>query len=157
MAFPLVVIGQKIKASWGNLVAERFNAARAWLLFTPVADIDASTGGAAQWLTLGNVTVPTWATSAIVTWTITGVFDVTAAPNEYDLVGRIGLDAGHVARFRGETAVGGRFQLCWETRITFTAWGAKSVNITAARLVGAGLWRVNTIADVTAAIHFLDT
>lgn len=159
MAFPTVTIGQKIRASWGNSVAARFNDAHQALVFAPVADFNASTGAEADWITLGNITVPTWAVSAIVQMNLTAIQILTAANNIYGLRTRLGATMDGTLRTFVDhgVGVGERVEKHWHDRITIAATGSQSVKVRATRVSGTGQWQADTSSHATAVFTFLDT
>lgn len=160
MPFPTVSVGQKIRASWGNSAAARFNEADALVQLVPVANTDASTGAEADWLTLGNVTVPSWAVSAIVSVYIDGIIPLTAAGSSYQLRTRLGASmlATNSHYFRDAVPVGTRGEkVSYADRITTTVTGSQAVTVRAARAGGTGQWRLDTLGRATAVIRFLDT
>ena len=122
---------------------------------TPGGDLDASTSGSfVTWITFSNLIVPAWATTAFVTMSLTGIYDITAANNNYNMQTRIGADAGSpVIRLRG-FGINARFSATWSTQIDMTATGSRSFAVNAARSSGTGQFRADTTSDATAIIRY---
>jgi hypothetical protein len=88
-------VGETAIAGWPDSVADQLNQMHA---FMTLINPNTSTAGAgtATWVTMGNVTVPTWATKGRVCLAITG-FSGTAA-NASDIAVKIGTSTGQANR-----------------------------------------------------------
>lgn len=80
--------GDTATAAWADSVADQLNQMHAFMtLANPNAT---STGaGTATWVTMGNVTVPTWATKARVCLSMAGL-SATATTSQADIAVKIG-------------------------------------------------------------------
>ena len=142
--------------TFGVPVANQLNQKHEHVAYVPGANIDATNLGVQTlWLTLGNLTVPAWAASAIISVCINGVLLATASGAcPYDLQARIGTDVGRTIRHDSTSAITTR-EVSWNDKITLTSTGAKSLTIYAARISGADLLRVGVISDVTVNATYL--
>lgn len=128
------------------------------LSFAPGANVDATTSGTmTDWLTLGNVTVPPWATRARVHTSLTFVAEVTAAGNEYVLRTRIGTAAAVGRRFLGLDTTTRRMNFSWAnpTLSLGGITGSQSVVVQAQRIAGTGQFRMGANGDAVVMIDWL--
>ena len=121
--------------------------------WVPSGNSDTSSATFVAW---GNGTatlsIPTWATKARISATITRVECVSSAvATEFKLF--IGADAGRVVRFDETTSTAAR-PLAWNDQITLTSTGSQTLKIDAARVSGTGAFRVGTISDFTFIITY---
>lgn len=124
------------------------------VVFTPAAATDASTApGGNIWITLGNVTVPTWATKAYVVMTGAGIHSITAS-STYLLKSRIGSISSGSITIANWTAISDRRSFTWSSRITGIATGVQSVTVHAERNAGSGQARADTLSRFDAFIMF---
>ena len=114
-------------------------------------DTGTSTAAFATWITLGNITVPAWATGARYAVTVSGVYVVTASPTGLFLK----LTVGGVAANNqtSTTAIDvtnqPRADRAWQGRITGLSTGAQSVVIQYKRGVGTGALRADGSSLIT--------
>jgi hypothetical protein len=109
----------------------------------------------ATWFTMGNITVPTWATKCNVVYAIVGVFAVatgisaSAVLKVGSVVGALGskriLDGGTTGRFS--------FAVC--EKFTGLSTGSQSVTMSASYTAGTvSSYRVDTVSHITARFDF---
>jgi hypothetical protein len=122
------------------------------LLFAPGGNTDTA-AGTNTWLTLGNVTVPVWATQCSVGYTLNGIYDTGTAGNVTAVV-KIGSAAGGVSkRILGPGIASQRFYVPVRDRVTGLSTGSQSVTINTTQTTGT--YRADTQAFVTASFTFL--
>lgn len=121
------------------------------LVFSPAGNLDTPAAGTATWMTLGNITVPAWATSADVVYAINGLYEITAAVN-VSVVMKIGTVAGAVSKriLTPGYVAGTRTNLPIMDTFTGLTGGVKSVTLSAAWVAGTGKDRVDASSYVTA-------
>ena len=117
------------------------------------------TGSYTQWLSFGNIVVPSWAMYAMASWQIDAVFEVSAASNTYDSLINLGNRASASKRLPIVNGLGTapRFIIKSQDYIGNLASGSKGLQpltIQTARLAGAGAWRVDTLSEATIQIVF---
>lgn len=128
---------------------------------SPGANTDATNTAAwVDWFTIGNITIPSWATKARVQMDVSNFFSITSGQTFYLLRSKIGTDLpahSGVAGFKGKTdiALGLRDHFAFHDTITLTATGAQSLKVMANRQGGTGQWRADTSAIFSAKIQFL--
>jgi hypothetical protein len=106
------------------------------LLFAPGANADTPGSGTATWVTLGNVTVPLWATQCFVTYTMNGIFD-TGTTASVTVVMKIGSVSGSVTkRLLSPGVATQRFHQPITDVLTGLSTGSQSVTLSAG--FGAG-------------------
>lgn len=150
-----VADGDDIEAVWHNEVLGRTSIAS--VLFTPGANTDATTGASmVDWINIGNVTVPTWATTAHIILSVSAVFEITAAGNLYDTRVVIGTDVGRtIEGLHGSSGVNTRYvNYTFVDAIPLTATGSKALKIQALRVAGTGAWRADSSSDFCARVQF---
>lgn len=153
-----VVAGTVVDPDWGNDVANSANRQSTgidFLAFTPSGNIDAETAGVeTDWVTLGSITVPTWATTAYVVMTIAGPHMLTAASTTYNLRTRIGTDNASAVSVFSPNATASRHTLAWSSKLTVTSTGAKNLIVRAVRTGGTGQMRADTVSRCDAIIIY---
>jgi hypothetical protein len=122
------------------------------LLYTQGGTIDTA-AGTTTWLTIGNVTVPAWATTVSVGYTLNGIYD-TGTTGSVTAVVKIGSAAGAVSRrILGPGVANQRFHVPIRDRVTGLASGSQSVTINTTQT--AGTYRFDATAFATATFTFL--
>jgi len=125
---PVPATGDPATASWAAAVANQLNQMRA---FMTLANPNASTPGAgtATWVTMGNITVPAWATQARVGLTACGI-NPSVANAGVDIAVKIGSSTGALKRWTAVTA-GARWQFALNDLLTAVPTGSQSVTVQA--------------------------
>lgn len=124
------------------------------IIFTPGVALDTPGAGSATWITLGNVTVPVWATKAIVSYTIGGVL-ATGTGNNVTAALKIGGASGTPARILDPGVVSQRFYHSLNDTVSGLPTGVQSVTILATWVVGGTVYRVDANSKLSAAITFM--
>lgn len=150
MAISLVAIGQKITASIANSLINVANGQHQILTFSPAGNTDQSTATTATWITLGNVTIPTWATSMVVDYTILGCYDL-GTNNNSTVALRVGTTDGTFKRATPPGVTNQRFTLARHDSLTGFSTGSQSITIRTVHTSGTAL-RADTITTISA--HF---
>jgi hypothetical protein len=121
--------------------------------FTPVGNTDGDTSGLGNnWITLtSSLSVPAWATSAIITMCVTGVHSITAA-SSYLLISKIGGTTGTGAGFIAWGATGDRRGVTWVTALSGFSTGTNTLVVHATRTAGTGQARADTTSRLSASI-----
>lgn len=115
------------------------------------ADTGSSTSVFATWITVGNITVPAWATRARYQVVISGVYAVTASPTGLTLR----LTVGGVAATNDTTTTAiditnqPRGDHGWQGRITGLSTGSQSVVVQSKKGVGSGAMRADTSSQIS--------
>jgi len=91
-AVSVLAVGDTFTASVENDIANQINQMHAYMVLTN-PNVSTPGAGTATWVTMGNVTVPTWATRARVCLSITGI-TAAAAPATVNLAVKIGSSTG---------------------------------------------------------------
>jgi len=137
-----------LNTDWADEVASAINnpnnnlqESDEYLRYLAGSDIDSTTSGTyTTWLTLGSITVPSWADIALVHFNVVGVYDVTSANNLYEV--RLQLDAAngddYVIRGFG---INNRFGFGWTEEFTSLSTGSKTLRIQMRRTAGSGAIR----------------
>lgn len=140
----------------GHLSALLAGGALATIAYRPSGDTDASVvAGGNIWVTLGTVTVPSWAASYIMIMTASNLFSITAA-SDYALKARVS-GTGVVSMNRARLAwpaTGDRRGVSWVTSGALTGTGSQSVAVHAERVAGTGQARADANAEFSALILF---
>ncbi len=127
-------VGDLATAAWADEVAQDvidLAGTEQVLLFTPGGALDTPAAGTATWLTVGNVTVPTWATKCIASFTLSGVYCIGATASTTSVI-KIGTVAGAVSKIITHPGVANqRFQLPVFDKLTGVSTGSQSVTISA--------------------------
>jgi hypothetical protein len=134
---------------------ELLGAASQTLLYTPVSNNDTPTSGTATWFTMGNITVPTWATKCIVAYSVNGIITVATSINCTSVM-KVGGVAGAVSkRIMDLGTTAGRFTFSGQDRFTGLSAGSQSVTVSATWNAGtANSYRLDTSSYVTAQFGF---
>lgn len=115
-------------SAWADDVANQINQMRAFMtLVNPNAASPAS--GTATWVTMGNITVPTWATRARVSLAMTGVAASTSNTG-VDVAVKIGSSTGALWRFTADDSTT-RHQCTINDLLTSVPTGSQSVTVQA--------------------------
>jgi hypothetical protein len=151
-------VGDQATAAWADEVAQDVislagGASPPPLLFTPGGNTDTPGAGTATWVTLGNITVPTWATKCNVTYTMNGIFD-TGTTSNVSAVLKIGSVAGGVSkRIDAPGVANQRFHVPITDRLTGLSTGSQSVTISATFTAGSVI-RADVTSFFTALFTF---
>src|SRR5262245_7614566 len=166
---PRVAYDEIIAEEWGDSVAQslnNLNQMHEWVVWSPASGTSflAETGGLmVNWFTVGGdsdpsiVTVPDWATRALVTYQINAVVqDPTSAGRvSYLMRGRVGTTAGlgRPVRFSGRA---GYFQCAWSDDINVDPLdGDRTIKIQAQRIEGTGSERWKLFDESDVAVHLI--
>jgi len=144
-AVDVPAVGDTGVAAYADAVANQINQMHA---FITVANPNVSTPGAgtATWVTMGNVTVPTWATRGRVCLAMSGLSGSAAGSNA-DVAVKIGTSTGVAHRITAQV-ITTRFGVGFNDLLTSVPTGSQSV-IVQASFVGTG-----TIAAPSSACLF---
>jgi len=121
--------------------------------FTPAGNTDIA-AGPANWVTLGNITVPTWCTEIEVILHVTGAHSVTAT-STYIFRARVGStgplsDYSHI----GWTATGDRRNASLSGSVASPGTGTQALVVNAERRTGTGSMRVDTESRLSATVFY---
>lgn len=123
--------------------------------YTAPAGADAPTAGAlTDYLNLGNVTVPSWATKARLTCSINGWYDKTTANHTYQARINVGTDVGKTITDQGKGVVV-RFTTAWSSPVTLTSTGVKALILQVAKTGGTNQLTADAATTVNVLIEFL--
>jgi hypothetical protein len=158
MAPTIPAVGDQATAAWadevaGDIISLAGEASPAPLLFTPGGNTDTPAAGTATWVTLGNITVPTWATKCNVVYTCNGIYD-TGTTSNVSTVLKVGSVAGGVSKRIGAPGVANqRFHVPIADRLTGLSTGSQSVTISATFTAGSVV-RADGVSFFTALFTF---
>ncbi|HEX5347856.1 MAG TPA: hypothetical protein VFW64_12280 [Pseudonocardiaceae bacterium] len=153
-AIPVPAVGDAPTAAYADAVANMLNALTATMLFTPAGNTDTPGAGSATWVTLGTVTVPTWASKAQVVVTCNGIYDNGTTSNVAVQL-KVGTAAGVVnKRILGSGIAGQRLHLPWNDTVASLSTGAQSVTLFAT-FSGGSTFRADATSFFTAGFIFL--
>lgn len=115
--------------------------------------------GAASWAGWtqfdSTVTVPSWATKAMITGSVTGIYDV-GTNNIYDLRLAIGTDASpKMVVNEPSKGANNRMSLPLVGQVTLTSTGSKTLQLQTWKISGSSTWAADTIARLAAVITFM--
>lgn len=114
------------------------------------------TGSMSDWFTIGSVTVPSWATKAVLSVLINGCFEITAAGNSYLTQMKVGSAVGTaVYQPFGQGSVSQRFNLTSMDLVTGLTAATVNVIIRSQQHSGSGGWRVDTNSRAAFTATFL--
>lgn len=149
----LLNLGQQGTANALQALADRRTSVA--VDYTPPGNVDANPQSTSwvTWATLGSLTVPTWANTAVVTLGINGAFLITSAiANVYTRL-TIGNAAGDGARLRHPQDVTEmRLTHVHNFEIANLQPGSQSVTLQASRRAGDGAYRLDVHARVSCSI-----
>jgi hypothetical protein len=130
----VLAVGDTFTAAVENDIAKQLNEMHA---FMTLANPNVSTPGAgtATWVTMGNVTVPTWATKGRCSLAMSGLSGSAAGANA-DVVVKIGTSTGVAHRITA-AVITTRFGVGFNDLLTSVPTGSQSV-IVQASFVGTG-------------------
>lgn len=125
------------------------------LQYTPGGNVDYSSSTLGDYFTVGDATIPAWATKARVTWFVNYLQPLTAA-NAMSLNLKIGSATGRVILAFSQNAALSDSKACGYTEeITLTGTGTQSVKFQAQRTSGAsGGSRLNTSSDICVRLDY---
>jgi hypothetical protein len=128
---PSPAVGDTATAAYADAVALQLNTPEQTLLFTPGGNTDTPGAGTATWVTLGNITVPTWASTCFVTYTMNGIYD-TGTTSNVAVVMKVGSISGAVnKRILGVSISGQRLHIPIADQFTGLSTGSQSVTLSA--------------------------
>lgn len=140
--------------AFGIPVANQLNQQSAFMTFTPAGNSDTPGAGTATWVTLGNVTVPTWATQALVDYTCNGIYD-TGTTSVASCVIKIGSAAGQVSkRILTPGVANQRIHMPINDLVTGLSTGSQSVTLSSTFSSGSVV-RADTTSFFTVQFTFL--
>lgn len=154
---PAVVVpavGDTGTASWADSVANILNGQLTALSHVPAGNEDTPGAGTATWFSWGNVTVPTWASNAVVIWSLAAYNTGSASALAVTAGVKIGSAAGPTSRLPGSGATVDMTPTYIDT-ITGLATGTQAVTVSATFVSGTGVFRLDTNDRVTALVIFL--
>lgn len=153
-----VTAGNKGTAFWGNSVeaaVDELQNVVAYRGFQPAGNTDGSGSPQANWVDMGNLSVPTWATSAIVVLAVTGVQAITAVTSSWLVRARIGttgpLGDGGLIAF---DALSDRRAMTTVEFISTPGSGTQALMVNIERRTGTGSLRADTESRFSAAIFY---
>jgi hypothetical protein len=121
------------------------------MLFTPGSNTDTA-AGTNTWLTLGSITVPTWASSCNVAYCLNGIYDTGTTGNVTAVI-KVGSTAGGVTkRLLGPGVANQRFHHPIYDRLSGISTGSQSVTIQTVQTTGT--YRADGTSFVTAQFTF---
>lgn len=126
----------------------------AYLAFSPGGNTDYSSDTIGDWISVGNMTIPAWATKARVQVSITGFYTVTGAGTFQGNL-KIGTVNGRLVDFiSSSSGVGEQISVSWADEISLSGTGVQAVVIRADRESGTNALRADTGTDVTMIITY---
>lgn len=159
MTIPLLAVGDLFTASNQQAIANAVNslvasqATAAQLTLIPGTTINTPLSGASTWLTLGNVTVPTWATQVIVDIAFVSITG-SSGINNTSMQIKVGSAAGLSLRIPGSGSAAGT-SWAYTDKITGISPGTQSVTIFATWNNGTTPFQAVTASLITAHFGFL--
>jgi hypothetical protein len=152
MPIPNVVTGTAATSTWANAVTNATNGVAAAMSFTPGGNTDTPNG--ATWITIGNLTVPTWATTAFVVYSMNGVYCIGATTNAAATL-KIGAATGAVTKVLLHPGVANqRFSETITDVVAGPPTGSQSVTLASTFTTGSVV-RADTTSFFTALFVFL--
>jgi hypothetical protein len=133
VAVSVLAVGDTFTAAVENDIANQINQMRAFMtLANPNVSTPAS--GTATWVTMGNITVPTWATKGRVCLIANGLSATSG--NQADIAVKIGTSTGGLHRWQSSTA--NRFPQSLNDLLTSVPTGSQSVTVQATFVTAGG-------------------
>jgi hypothetical protein len=156
MAPTIPAVGDQATAAWadevaGDIISLAGEASPAPLSFTPGSNTDTA-AGTNTWITLGNVTVPTWATKCNVVYTFNGIFDRGTTGNVTAVLKVGSASAALTKRLPGPGVANQRFTVVITDRLTGLTSGSQSVTIQTVQTTGT--YRADGVSFFTALFTF---
>jgi len=142
-------------ASWATAVANMLNERSTQIDYVPTTTLSTSTSGYATWITIGNVTVPSWATQARVTWSIVNYGPSSTTALNVDVYAQLGDVTGNDFRLPGSGASGANSCFTVNDLFTDIDTGSQSLIIVSHFNAGSGTFQIGTSGLVSAAVDFL--
>jgi hypothetical protein len=150
-------VGDLATAAWADEVAQDVvdlaGGGTVSIIFGPGGVLSTPTAGTATWVTVGNITVPTWATKAYATWSLYGVISSATEPN-VSMQLKIGSAGGGAVRVYGHGAAAGRFHTTLNELILGLSTGSQSVTISSTWTSGANVFSLDVGSRVSAKFDF---
>jgi hypothetical protein len=155
MAPTIPAVGDQATAAWadevaGDITSLAGEASPAPLQFTPGSNTD-TVAGTNTWITLGNITVPTWATKCNVLYTFNGPYD-TGTTGNVTAVLKVGSAGGLTKRILSPGVANQRFMVVIADHITGLTSGSQSVTIQTVQTTGT--YRADSTSFFTAQFTF---
>lgn len=122
--------------------------------FNPLANTDLTSSTLTTWLTLGTITVPSWATSALVDIDFVDIFGNSNTSTSHLQV-FIGTDGGALSINYDLTLTTARYAFGWKDTVTLSSTGSQSLTVQGLRNSGTGNLRAGTYSTVSTRIDFL--
>ncbi len=122
-------VGDTFTAANQNDIANQLNQMHAYMT---LANPNVSTpgSGTATWVTMGNITVPAWATRARVSLSMAGIQN-NAANAAADIAVKIGTSTGGSWRLQTQQAIGRMDAGAFNSLLTSVPTGSQSVTVQA--------------------------
>ena len=120
-------------SAWADSVADQINQMRTYITYTGAAEVTPG-AGTATWVTMGNVTVPTWATRARCSISIKSAVASAAGVSMGPAI-KIGTSTGVVQRITAP-ATGRQPTIGWNDLLTSVPTGSQSVTIPVTFVLG---------------------
>lgn len=173
MALPAYVAPNELIASaWGNSVVdnldelhdditrlegERLAAGPHFTRYVPGSNQDVSVESWATWITFGNITIPSWVDSVVITVHLTGVLNVGASLAQWQLrtwiTGQADTpDIGALLELPASTSL--RTSISWGAELDIDAPGTRSLQVQVQRTTGSTGMRINTGSIATATFGY---
>jgi hypothetical protein len=127
VAVSVLNVGDTFTAAVENDIANQINQMHAYMVLTN-PNVSTPGAGTATWVTMGNTTVPTWATRARVCLALSGI-SPNNTPSNVNLAVKIGTSTGAVKLFAGNT--GTRYGFTLVDLLTSVPTGSQSVTVQA--------------------------
>lgn len=135
-------------------IASLNGEAAASLWYTTGSNVDGATGaGFTDWMTIGNVTIPTWATKARCRISANGLTYATASGNVHGVRMLVSNGTGNTSVISDAALTRWGFSLT--EQIGFTNTGAQSLKLQTQRQSGSGVPRADTGTSIGALIEWL--
>lgn len=122
-----------------------------YITFTPGGNIDNSTTAMDDWITgISNLTIPSYATKAIISWQCIGVYHVTSAQNATTRIQIGGADNGATYSIINASAgLNDRRNFSATDEITLTGTGSRTLRIQLTRSTSSGAIRADSTTKFT--------
>lgn len=119
--------------------------------YRPGGNVDTTSSTLADWLNAGNITVPSWASNAILSIAVSGIL-VTSAANVTARIKLGGVKGSVTARVAGSnTAANQYLDVAWNDTIAVTP-GTRALVLQGSR--SAGTLRASTVSVLSVSIRF---
>ena len=125
------------------------------ITLVPASNLDTPTtaGVSTAWITLASVTVPTWASSVLIDWTLNGIAP-TATGNNVSVQIALGGVLGALERL-WDIGTTNRYGYSRRDKLTGLSTGAQDLIVRATKVSGSGVYRADTNSQISARLTFL--